>query len=226
MLSPIVARLLTLLLEERGKVLTREELMHRVWELHGLEPSGNSLNQYISQLRRNFQNLGLPGNTIKTLPRVGFLFNGEINVRVLEESDEDAVIAEPMPEVVKGKVVHRPVFIPKQKPRKARWIAALLLLLLVASPFVVKAVIERVQDAQLATSPLFIGKVNGCEIQGVQMGKAAASPGILARAEKLMAAKNITCKPDSVVLFYTQDSVLHDRNGGCFSPCVNGKVKS
>lgn len=95
-LPPIVARLMTLLVDRQGTVLTRDEIMNFVWTVHGLEPSGNSLNQYISNIRRNFQNVGLGDDVIKTIPRIGFIFNAELSVVKVSESEIAQDVDEPV----------------------------------------------------------------------------------------------------------------------------------
>jgi DNA-binding winged-HTH domains len=62
------------LLENNHQEVTRAELLQKVWEDVGLEPSENSLNTNISILRKNLSEFGLI-ETIKTLPRKGFIIH-------------------------------------------------------------------------------------------------------------------------------------------------------
>nr|WP_170843998.1 winged helix-turn-helix domain-containing protein [Pluralibacter gergoviae] len=79
-LTPTANRLLQLLIAHQGSVLAREELLEHVWDNYGLKSSNNSLNQYISMLRRNFTDLGVEEMAIVTVPRVGFMFSPELEV--------------------------------------------------------------------------------------------------------------------------------------------------
>ncbi|WP_187433230.1 winged helix-turn-helix domain-containing protein, partial [Serratia marcescens] len=107
-LSPIVSRLLALLLEEKGIIMTRDDIMHRVWTAHGLEASGNSLNQYISQLRKIMSNFGLGDSVIHTLPRIGFRLDEHLNVQWLPSSTE--VQPKPVDEIkIKTNRKHHPI---------------------------------------------------------------------------------------------------------------------
>lgn len=76
-LTSLPSRVLEHLLSSAGRVVTREELLDKVWESAGLQPSGTSLTQYISQIRRTLAELGADNDVIITLPRAGFLINDD-----------------------------------------------------------------------------------------------------------------------------------------------------
>jgi DNA-binding winged helix-turn-helix (wHTH) protein len=63
-------RLIELILESDGEILTREFLFVEVWDKYGLRSSNSNLNQYMSILRRSLVRLGCD-NFIVTLPTVG-----------------------------------------------------------------------------------------------------------------------------------------------------------
>ncbi|MBE3285221.1 winged helix-turn-helix domain-containing protein [Enterobacter cloacae complex sp. P31C] len=83
-------RLLACLLEKHGQVLTRNELLDSVWDAHGLRSSSHTLNKYISELRKNFVQFGIVEECITTVPRVGFMFNSDVEVRVLTQPTNEA----------------------------------------------------------------------------------------------------------------------------------------
>ncbi|MFP2265228.1 winged helix-turn-helix domain-containing protein [Citrobacter braakii] len=85
-LSLTMNRLLACLLEKHGQVLTRNELLDSVWDAHGLHSSSHTLNKYISELRKYFVKFGIVEECITTVPRVGFMFNSDVEVRVLSQS--------------------------------------------------------------------------------------------------------------------------------------------
>ncbi|MGC6388901.1 winged helix-turn-helix domain-containing protein [Ewingella sp. S1.OA.A_B6] len=91
-------RLLEVLITSEGRELTRDNLLEHVWDKHGLQSSGNSLNQYISILRRNLATFECK-DLIITLPKIGFKINTAIRVQVTRET-EDTFKAEPVPPVV------------------------------------------------------------------------------------------------------------------------------
>ncbi|WP_052439858.1 winged helix-turn-helix domain-containing protein [Hafnia alvei] len=81
-LAPTANRLLSLLIAHHGSILQRDELLEQVWDAHGLKASNNSLNQYVSMLRRNFADLGIEEVVIVTIPTVGFMFSKDIDVSI------------------------------------------------------------------------------------------------------------------------------------------------
>ncbi|WP_370605690.1 transcriptional regulator [Citrobacter braakii] len=74
-------RLLAVLISNQGNPVERDCLFKTVWDDNGMRSSNSNLNQYISILRKQLVQVGLPDNTIITIPRVGFMFNPEIKVR-------------------------------------------------------------------------------------------------------------------------------------------------
>lgn len=72
--------LLCLLLNKKGEILSREQILEDIWDKQGLRSSNNTLNQYISILRRTFTLLGIDDEVIKTIPKIGFRLNASINV--------------------------------------------------------------------------------------------------------------------------------------------------
>jgi adenylate cyclase len=68
-LRPRTAAVLAYLMEHRGRVVGREELMNRIWP--GLVVTDDSLAQCIKEIRRA---LGPMADRIRTVPKVGFAF--------------------------------------------------------------------------------------------------------------------------------------------------------
>jgi DNA-binding winged helix-turn-helix (wHTH) protein len=71
-LSAPAVRLLQEFIKHKGRDLSREELITRVWEEFGFTPSGNNLNKAVSELRKSFQSLGDRHEFIVTVPRLDF----------------------------------------------------------------------------------------------------------------------------------------------------------
>lgn len=61
-LTVIMNRLLSYLIEQRAQVVTRDDLLQNVWDLHGLHSSNHTLNKYLSELRKQFRSLVLKRN--------------------------------------------------------------------------------------------------------------------------------------------------------------------
>jgi hypothetical protein len=69
-LSAPAVRLLQEFIRHKGRDLSREELITRVWEEFGFTPSGNNLNKAVSELRKSFHALGDSHDYIVTVPRL------------------------------------------------------------------------------------------------------------------------------------------------------------
>lgn len=65
--------LLETFIRHNGQPLTREFLLDALWHQNGLTASGNSLNNYISMVRKALSNFDLP-DVINTIPKYGFCF--------------------------------------------------------------------------------------------------------------------------------------------------------
>jgi DNA-binding winged helix-turn-helix (wHTH) protein/TolB-like protein/lipopolysaccharide biosynthesis regulator YciM len=68
--------LLCVLTEKSGEVVTKEELLNRVWTDSFVEES--NLSRHIYRLRKTFEELGESAELIQTVPRRGYRFTGEI----------------------------------------------------------------------------------------------------------------------------------------------------
>lgn len=88
-LTVIMNRLLAYLIEQRTQVVTRDNLLQNVWDLHGLHSSNHTLNKYLSELRKQFRAFGVMSECITTIPRIGFMFNGDVEVKIIAEEQPD-----------------------------------------------------------------------------------------------------------------------------------------
>lgn len=92
-LTPAGSRLLLFFIEHRGEIVTRDAIFQAVWERYGLHSTNNTLNQYISLLRRTMTDFGLGAQVIKTIPKTGFIFSRDISVIAVTENRDVAVPA-------------------------------------------------------------------------------------------------------------------------------------
>ena len=74
-LEPRLMKLLCLLVEQRGKVVTRELIIHDIW--NDYPGASDGLNQAISFLRKELADNNK--EIIKTIPKAGYQFNGLIS---------------------------------------------------------------------------------------------------------------------------------------------------
>jgi len=90
--------LLLFFIEHRGEIVTRDAIFQAVWERYGLHSTNNTLNQYISLLRRTMTDHGLGAQVIKTIPKTGFIFSRDLSVIALtEQHDVTAPAPAPIP---------------------------------------------------------------------------------------------------------------------------------
>src|SRR6478672_7252738 len=75
-LPPKVIKTLSVLIESKGEILSKDELMARVWDDSIVEES--NLSQYLYLLRKTLGAKTDGGNYIETLRRRGYRFNGEV----------------------------------------------------------------------------------------------------------------------------------------------------
>ena len=78
-LSNPATRLLSELIKNNKTELTREILLKHVWEDFGFSPSGATLSNHISELRKAFEALGMSKDILLTVPRIGFKLDAEIH---------------------------------------------------------------------------------------------------------------------------------------------------
>ncbi|WP_410675831.1 winged helix-turn-helix domain-containing protein [Citrobacter braakii] len=108
-LSAPAVRLLQEFIKHRGRDLSREELIARVWEEFGFTPSGNNLNKAVSELRKSFQSLGEGHELIVTVPRYGFRFDAD----VIFQPGEKIQAVDPQPPSAQQDVLPRRVSLKK-----------------------------------------------------------------------------------------------------------------
>ncbi len=94
-LAPKVVKTLVVLVESRGSILSKDELMERVWEDSIVEEANLSQNLYLLRKTLGSKPDGAP--YIETLRRRGYRFNGEVD-RLFEETSKTTPPPQPHPE--------------------------------------------------------------------------------------------------------------------------------
>ncbi|MDI3197835.1 winged helix-turn-helix domain-containing protein [Serratia ureilytica] len=85
-ISKPAGRLLLEFIQNAQQIVSRDELLEKVWARHGFSASNAGLNNYISELRKTFILLGCHQELLVTLPKKGFRFEADI---LLGDSAED-----------------------------------------------------------------------------------------------------------------------------------------
>ncbi len=73
----VSSRLFVCLLYAANKIITKEQLIKKVWGDYGFVVSSNSVNQAIWALREKLEAAEPGTKYIRTIPRIGFCFVGE-----------------------------------------------------------------------------------------------------------------------------------------------------
>ena len=211
--TTIPTRLFTYLLENADKMVSREELLNNIWNKYGLEPSNNSVNQYISLIRKSLSELGCDEEIIKTIPRVGFYIAREM-VSASSETPHNV-------ETTSTKV--QPAI--KQSRLRGVYKPALLAISLIISTLLVLQPFRSATghlDYRFPKSTLYkIGNIATCPVYALS----ASSPDVAARKEKLaeeLAAAHAPCINNEIFIFHSGEHYAYQRSGRAFiTRCTN-----
>lgn len=211
-LAPTANRLLNILISHQGSVLQREELLEQVWDNYGLKSSNNSLNQYVSMLRRNFADLGLEEMSIVTVPRVGFMFSQDL--QVVTESTEPA--SPPAPDVIQTpQPVHLPPppALPRTSRKKPRRIALLSLLILMTTANLAWAIYGHYHANQPDYEPRYsIGQLGGCPVYSFYRVSGNTHETLLAQVAHQMQQAGLKCAPGREIYFRAADTLTAEQS--------------
>ncbi|UIL54646.1 MULTISPECIES: helix-turn-helix domain-containing protein [Pantoea] len=190
---PLTAsRILCLLLENRGKVMSREHIFDEIWSNYGANASNNTLNQYVSLLRKKFEQLGFQGELIKTITRAGFLMPEDLKVQQLG-------------------VVGKPVAIENKKPGKKIIITSVVCLL--AITIIGYAFINR--GGWDKSNVFKIGSVGRCNVYMLYQNSPETAE-VKLRLAKEMIDKYAPCIGNDVYIYHPSDEVILNGQGAAF----------
>lgn len=82
-LNSPAARCLLLLIERFGSIVTQHDFLEIVWEKRGMQVSSNTFYQNISILRKGLKKIGLTGNVVVTIPRIGLTLASDTHIKKL-----------------------------------------------------------------------------------------------------------------------------------------------
>lgn len=187
-LPPAAAFILQVLLQNQGRVVERNRFIDIAWKEYGFELSGNTLNQYISLLRKNFRRLGLEDDAITTLSRVGFCFADHLEVKKPESLSN------------------------KKNTRPYKTIAFVILSILVITEILF---ITNTTHSFSNYNLVRLGSVDGCDIYSTRnltdtYGKTARE------LAATLSRKNLVCEKNAVFLFDADGSLIFQRDGRAF----------
>ena len=86
-IEPRVMDVLSVLIENAGELLSRDEIIARVWKNRAV--SENSLNRNIGEIRKLLDKHSGQPSCIKTIPKKGYLF--QANVQIIETNNQSSL---------------------------------------------------------------------------------------------------------------------------------------
>lgn len=87
-LNAPTARCLQILLENNGRVISREEFLEAVWKNRGIIVSQNTFYQNISLLRKSLNKAGLSQDIVVTVRQRGFVLASGVHIASFMRNDE------------------------------------------------------------------------------------------------------------------------------------------
>ncbi|AGP46877.1 MULTISPECIES: winged helix-turn-helix domain-containing protein [Serratia] len=206
-LTKPASRLLLELIQNNKKNITRDDLLERVWTTYGFTASNAGLNNYISELRKAFALLGLANEIIVTIPKLGFRFEGYIDLinPYAEEADitssaEETEEKNRVDESENGEeTVNRPI--KYSSKAKIKWLITALGL---AGVFILTVTtLIKWEDSDDSHPHQKIFKFNSCDVYGV--GKIDSKDDLRMNIEGILNREGIDCLHSSGDVFYIED---------------------
>lgn len=204
-LPTTAARIFSYLLDNPGIVMSRESIFEEIWDKHGLQASNNTLNQYISLIRKTLHELGCEGDVIRTIPRVGFLIASELS------TEDDSLTAETSISVSLLK--------PKQTEWSSIWSLRLSLCIFAASfIYCAYSIFDLITEStlHLPTPTLYLlGHIDACPVYTLYQSSKELQSKKIVIAEKI-SEKGLECIPNSKFIFQPEDQFIFEQKGRVF----------
>lgn len=212
----ITANVLLHFFLQNRHVVSREEVLKKVWDDNGLTSSNSNLNQYLSMLRKTFRHYDID-NIIVTVSRGNLQLNPDIILDVIDAQPEPA--AEKSPQLAAtvtadGHVRGMGKEIQKNHSPAVCWYLASACLLTIASLLVIVTLV-----AEPKISPITLKQFshNQCEIQASEeMLRSLVTDTWRKNIERVRQRLNLNCKPGERFVFFYGDKLETDGLGRVF----------
>jgi DNA-binding winged helix-turn-helix (wHTH) protein len=181
------SRILLLFIQNKGKVLSREQLLDDIWDKYGITPSSNTLNQYISLLRKSFEKFNFNGELIRTIPKTGFIMPEDISIECVSFFSVD-------------KKRHR-------GNKRELWFLTTLLFI---TPFF--CLYYYVNDKDTTGSLYFLGDVDECPVYMLYSNSSVTSA-LKIKSAKKMIDLYASCDGKSMYIYHPSDSFILNGEG-------------
>ncbi|MDM3379277.1 winged helix-turn-helix domain-containing protein [Citrobacter sp. Cb003] len=209
-LTPTMNRLLFLLIEKQGDVISREELFVKVWDNWGMEGSNNSLNHFISQLRKIFQSYGLPDSTIKTIPRIGFMFSSDIEIKKIEQEN--------IPTISKKNV--EPSIIKQGRSRLFKFACLFSFIVSILSIVAIQHVYKNTPVSEV----VFLTKTDMCDVYALNKITEISKKTQETVIKEFIKEKSVQCDTQKVIFFFADKMIFFNQTGKVYAGVCKGEI--
>ncbi|WP_270655287.1 winged helix-turn-helix domain-containing protein [Enterobacter bugandensis] len=194
---PTASRLLELLINNHGNLMSRSQLLDAIWTQYGISPSNNTLNQYIFLLRGIFEKIGLGSDVIITIPRKGFMLKEGLKI----EKEVSHISNEPVVEEES-----------KEKSLDKSYDLVNFFLIITFILIILLAVFFHSNDN---FSLYKLGSVGECSVY-ILHEDSDFNDVIKMKAASTMIKKYASCRKGDIFIYHPSDSVVVTGNGPAF----------
>lgn len=188
------SRCLQLMLQRPGEVISQSDFFNEVWQKNGQYVTANTLYQNISLVRKGMREAGLSKNIIRTVPKVGVVFSGTVEIQP-EESANDIVQQNNKPEPL-------PVESPLAKippPKRTVFNQTKLLRYGLYATFIIAMLLllasNQSQSARFFNTHNRVAKINQCSVY-IDRNDLETN---VAGYKEYLTVNNVICHPDEFV---------------------------
>ncbi|WP_393947113.1 winged helix-turn-helix domain-containing protein [Kluyvera intermedia] len=213
-LSITASTLLYFFLRNTG-IISREEVLKKVWDDNGLTSSNSNLNQYLSMLRKTFRHYGID-NIIVTVSRGYLQLNPDVSIEAVDESPLPEApeptpvetITEPLPVEEKQRLPHT------AHARGMCWYIAGACLLTISLLLVAFSVVGISESHPIALTQITHSQ---CELLASDdMLRSVNASAYGKNFDEVRQRLNVACKPGERFLFFYGDKLETNGLGRVF----------
>lgn len=213
-LSITASTLLYFFLRNTG-IISREEVLKKVWDDNGLTSSNSNLNQYLSMLRKTFRHYGID-NIIVTVSRGYLQLNPDVSIEAVDESPQPEApeptpvetITEPLPVEEKQRLPHT------AHARGMCWYIAGACLLTISLLLVAFSVVGISESHPIALTQITHSQ---CELLASDdMLRSVNASAYGKNFDEVRQRLNVACKPGERFLFFYGDKLETNGLGRVF----------
>ncbi|HGM5492499.1 TPA: transcriptional regulator [Serratia fonticola] len=190
------SRCLQLMLQHPGVVISQSDFFNEVWQKNGQFVTANTLYQNISLLRKGMREAGLSQNIIRTVPKVGVVFSGIVEIQP-EENGEGIPLQnnQPAPLTLEEPQAEKEAQLPKRTGlnrgklfRYGLYAAFIIVMLLLL-------VSHQSQSARFFNSHDRVAKINQCSVY-IDRNDVETN---VAGYKEYLTVNNVVCNPNEFV---------------------------